>query len=75
MYYQLTDNFDGTELGIVKVTNGGESANFEEEVTDSWNEFHVLEEHELDNCDVDDFVTWHNEGRVTQIERIYLEVL
>ena len=32
MYYQLTDSFDGTELGIVKVTNVGESPNFEEEV-------------------------------------------
>ena len=75
MYYQLTDKFDGTELGIVKVINGNESPNFKEEVEESWNEFHVLEEHELDNCDVDDFVQWHNEGRVTQIERVFLEVL
>lgn len=75
MYYQLTDSDTGEELGIVKVTNVGEVPNFDDEVKESWNEFHVLEEHELDNCDVDEFVEWNNENRVTQIERVFLEVL
>lgn len=75
MYYQLTDSDTGEELGIVKVTNVGEAPNFDDEVKESWNEFHVLEEHELDNCDVDEFVEWNNENRVTQIERVFLEVL
>jgi hypothetical protein len=74
MYYQLTD-VEGEELGIVKVTNVTEAPNFEEEVSESWNEFHHLEEHDLDINDVDEFVDWNNENRVTQIERIYLEVL
>ena len=73
MYYQLRDNDNGDELGIVKVTNVSEVANFDEEVKESWNEFHDLEEHDLDRFDVDDFVDWHNENRVTQIERIFLE--
>jgi hypothetical protein len=75
MYYQLTDSDSGEDLGIVKVTNVGEVANFDEEVKESWNEFHVLEEHDLDNCDVDEFVDWNNENRVTQIERVFLEIL
>ena len=75
MYYQLTDSDNGEDLGIIKVTNVGEVANFDEEVKESWNEFHVLEEHDLDNCDVDEFVDWNNENRVTQIERVFLEIL
>ena len=75
MYYQLTDSDGGEDLGIIKVTNVGEVANFDEEVKESWNEFHVLEEHDLDNCDVDEFVDWNNENRVTQIERVFLEIL
>ena len=73
MYYQLRDSDNGDELGIVKVTNVSEVANFDEEVKESWNEFHDLEEHDLDRFDVNEFVDWHNENRVTQIERIFLE--
>ena len=75
MFYQLTDSENGDKLGIVKVTNVGDVANFDEEVKESWNEFHDLEEHDLNRFDVDEFVDWHNENRVTQIERIYLEVI
>jgi hypothetical protein len=74
MYYQLTAS-DGEELGLVRVTNIGEVPNFEEEVKESWHEFHVLEEHDLDYCDVDDFVEWNNENRVTQLERLFLTIL
>ena len=73
MYYQLTDSENGDELGIVKVTNVSDVANFDEEVKESWNEFHDLEEHDLDRFNVHQFVDWHNENRVTQIERIFLE--
>lgn len=75
MYYQLTNSENNNRLGIVKVTNVGEVANFDEEVKESWVEFHDLEEHNLNNCDIDEFVDWHNENRVTQIERIFLEII
>lgn len=75
MYYQLTNSENNNILGIVKVTNVGEVANFDEEVKESWVEFHDLEEHNLNNCDIDEFVDWHNENRVTQIERIFLEII
>lgn len=75
MYYQLTNSENNNILGIVKVTNVGEVANFDEEVKESWVEFHDLEEHNLNNCDIDKFVDWHNENRVTQIERIFLEII
>jgi hypothetical protein len=85
MYYQLTDSDTGEDLGIVRVSNHVDGvANMDDEINiidpdqevrDSWEEFHILQEHELDNCDVEEFVDWHNENRVTQIERIYLETL
>lgn len=75
MYYQLKDYDTSEDLGLIRVTNIGEVPNFEEEVKESWNEFHLLEEHELDNSDVDEFVIWHNANRVTQIERIFVTEL
>ncbi|NCX44999.1 MAG: hypothetical protein EBW74_11295 [Betaproteobacteria bacterium] len=66
----------GPVLGMpCNKTNVGDVANFDEEVKESWIEFHDLEEHDLNRFDVDEFVDWHNENRVTQIERIFLEVI
>ena len=31
-------------------------------------------ESDLDNYNVDDFVSWHNENWVTQIKRVFVEV-
>lgn len=74
MYYILTD-VEGEDLGMIKVTNVTEVPNFEEEVSESWNEFHRLEEHGLDVYDINEFVDWHNETHASQIERIYFGVL
>ena len=46
-----------------------------EEIEESWTEFNKNEEHELDPSSVDDFVEWNNEGRVTQIERVFYEIV
>jgi len=75
MYYQLTDNDTGEELGIVKVINVEDELNFDTHITISWDEFHVLNLSDKDNCDVDDFVEWNNENCRVQIERVSLEVL
>jgi len=75
MYYNLIDDDTQEDLGIIKVINVGEVANFDEEIKESWNEFHILEEHDFDNRNVYQFVDWNNENRVTQIERIFLIVI
>jgi hypothetical protein len=46
-----------------------------EEVEESWSEFNKDEEHELDSSSVDDFVEWHNENRLTQIERVFVAIV
>lgn len=75
MYYQLNNSDTQESLGLIKAIKLVD--NLDEEIRDSWNDFHVLEEHdlELDNCDIDDFVQWHNENYVSQIERIFVEVI
>jgi len=73
-YFELTDNEDfNTTLGLVFTNSDSESDI--EEIKESWHDFHVLEEHELDPYDIDDFVEWHNENYVTQIERFYVTIL
>ena len=71
-YYQLTSNI-GEDLGLIKVINLVDD--FDEEIRESWNDFHVLEEHELDNQSIDDFVRWHNENYLSQIKRIFVEII
>jgi len=84
MLVQLRDSDSQDELGLVEIKNivgvvndatkevSSEQAT--EEITESWNDFHVQGEHDLDQYDVDDFVTWHNENWVTQIERVYIDL-
>jgi hypothetical protein len=78
MYYQLHDTETEILLGAVKVTNATECCEKEishsNEISESWTEFNQYEETELDYMNVDDFVVWHNENRVTQLERIYFEI-
>lgn len=65
---------DGSEAGVVHVIKY-EDIDPIDEVSESWHEFYVLEEFDdptMDNTSVDDFVSWHNEERVTQIERVFV---
>ena len=85
MLFELRDYVSGDTCGLVRVTNHVEGVaemdddmniiDPKEEIEDSWEEFNKLEEHELDCTSVDDFVEWHNEGRVTQIERVFVEII
>lgn len=79
MYFQLNVFEEDNSVGIVRVTNVDDCnkkfVNWDEEVRESWDDFHVLEEHELDNYSIDDFVTWHNDKWVSQIERIFVEIV
>jgi hypothetical protein len=72
--YELHD-FDTEEnMGAVIILNENEGGSLEE-LTDGWEDFNKLEEHELDNTSVDDFVEWFNENYETQIERLTLEFI
>ena len=85
MLIELRDYLSGDTCGLIKVINFVEGvAEMDndmniidplEEVEESWTEFNKLDEHELAFDDVDDFVEWHNEGRVTQIERVFYEIV
>jgi hypothetical protein len=75
MYYELLDYETGESLGIVKPIGEQPFIDIDgvkEELQKSWADFNKLEEHELDNQSVDDFVEWHNENWESQIERVFL---
>jgi hypothetical protein len=75
--FQLLDFEDELECGIVHVTNVDECTEKDidpyTELNESWGEYNKLQEHEFDHQDVNEFVLWNNENRVTQIERVYVE--
>lgn len=83
MLIELRDYVSGDTCGLVRVINFVEGvAEMDndmnivdplQEIEESWTEFNQLEEHDLDSYSVDEFVTWHNEGRVTQIERVFID--
>lgn len=75
MYYQLNDSESNESLGLVRCTNSNEIVDFNEQIEESWNEFHYLEEHDLDKYSIEDFVQWHNEGYTSQIERFFITIL
>ncbi len=77
MIFQLTDYDTQEELGLVQVIkhDGLSIDEAKEEVIESWTDFHALDESDLDNYNVDDFVSWHNENWVTQIKRVFVEVI
>jgi len=83
MLIELRDFESGDTCGLVRVINFVEGvAEMDndmnivdplQEIEESWTEFNQVEEHDLDSYSVDEFVTWHNEGRVTQIERVFID--
>jgi len=85
MLIELRDFLSGDTCGLIRVTNFAEGvAEMDndmnivdplDEVIESWSEFNKDEEHELDPSSVDDFVEWHNENRLTQIERVFVEIV
>jgi hypothetical protein len=75
MLIELRDYLSSDTCGLINVTHIDTNIDPLEEVEESWTEFNKLDEHELAFDDVDDFVEWHNEGRVTQIERVFYEIV
>jgi len=85
MLIELRDFLSGDTCGLIRVTNFAEGvAEMDndmnivdplDEVIESWSEFNKDEEHELDPSSVDDFVEWNNENRLTQIERVFVEIV
>ena len=73
MLIELRDYDSGDTCGLITITHVDENNNPLHEIEESWTEFNQLQEHELDSYSVDDFVSWHNEGRVTQIERVFID--
>jgi hypothetical protein len=76
-FFELRDFISNDTCGLVKVidADANEQTVAEEEIQESWTEFNKDEEHELDAGSVDDFIKWHNEGRVTQIERVFVTII
>ena len=72
--YQLHDSDTEEILGSVLLTNQEDSnLTFDENVNElweGWEDYNVLQEHEKDPCDVNEFVKWFNYHYVTQIEVI-----
>ena len=77
MLYQLTDFETGYTLGIVKVIDSldYDYESILEEIQESWSDFNEYEEHELNPQSVIEFVIWHNENWLIQIERVFTEVI
>ena len=74
--YQLHDSETQELMGSVIITHRESSeAEAIKDLHDGWHDFNTLEETEDDHTDVDTFVQWFNEGYVTQIDRLWLEVL
>lgn len=75
MLIELRDYLSSDTCGLINVTHIDPNIDPLEEVEESWTEFNREDEHELEFDNVDDFVEWHNEGRVTQIERVFYEIV
>jgi hypothetical protein len=77
--YQLHDSDTEEILGSVLLTNQEDSnLTFDENVNElweGWEDYNILQEHEKDPCDVDEFVEWFNYHYVTQIEVIDIDFI
>jgi len=77
--YQLHDSDTEEILGSVLLTNQEDSnLTFDENVNElweGWEDYNILQEHEKDPCDVDEFVKWFNYHYVTQIEVIDIDFI
>ena len=76
MLIELRDYISEDTCGLIRIIQTDPNNDPKKEIEESWTEFNKNEEHELIDCaNVDDFVEWHNEGRVTQIERVFYEII
>jgi hypothetical protein len=77
--YQLHDSDTEEILGSVLLTNQEDSnLTFDENVNElweGWEDYNILQEHEKDPCDVNEFVKWFNYHYVTQIEVIDIDFI
>ena len=73
--FELRDFYTKKTCGAVIVTKIDKKNSPKEEIDESWIEFNQYEKHNLPSDNVDDFVKWSNENRVTQIKRIHIEIL
>ena len=77
--YQLHDSDTEEIFGSVLLTNQEDSnLTFDENVNElweGWEDYNVLQEHEKDPCDVNEFVKWFNYHYVTQIEVIDIDFI
>ena len=79
MYYSICDTDTKVELGIVHVLNPDEfvwknpEGSILDEVTESWTDYNQCRAHDNDPYNVDEFIEWHNENCLSQLERILLE--
>lgn len=62
-------NFETKEvLGYVSFSFPLQTDTGLEELPESWHDYHVLEEHEMNPNDVTSFVAWHNQNWFCKIE-------
>lgn len=77
--YQLHDSDTEEILGSVLLTNQEDSnLTFDENVNElweGWEDYNILQEHEKDPCDVNEFVKWFNYHYVTQIEVVDIDFI
>ena len=77
--YQLHDSDTEEILGSVLLTNQEDSnLTFDENVNElweGWEDYNILQEHEKDPCDVNEFVKWFNYHYVTRIEVIDIDFI
>jgi len=71
--YQLHDSETEEILGTVFIEKAGENAS--DEIFDGWETFNKLDEHELDNQDVNEFVEWFNKNYVTKLGIINMDFI
>lgn len=77
--YQLHDSDTQEILGsVLLVYNEFSDLTFEHnvgELWEGWEDYHVLQEHDKDPCDVNEFVEWFNYYYATQIEVIEIDFI
>ena len=76
--YQLHDADSEEILGSVIVTlDAKEVEDSGEAISEGWEAYNKLEETEFieDTKEVNQFVKWFNDNYVTQIERLYIEII
>lgn len=71
--FQLHDIDTEEVLGSVLIINCTQEK--ESELWEGWEDYHKLQEHELDSNNVNEFVEWFNDQFVTQIECIDIDFI